>query len=311
MAPENEKGEGTDNENLFDKYWNEEAGIHDEKPDSDAIYNKLKNELFPSASPSTVSINKNRGWLRYVAAAVILLAGGSVWYAQTRSKPSFVEKEIISINTKKGENKLITLPDSSNVQLSENSVLSYSSSLGTESTRQVTLKGDATFTILHNAEKPFILSAGPLTIKDIGTVFKVAMNNRSNNGIDVKVTEGSVSVQNSRGTKNEMILSKGDEAVYNPANDKLIVNKAVTLAIVETASITFENAPLSAVLKKITDTYGVKINIEGNKSTTKTYTGAFENKNIDEVLEQIGFTLGFKHSRKDDIISISFYGDEK
>jgi len=76
-------------------------------------------------------------------------------------------------------------------------------------------------------------------------------------------------------------------------------------------SIEFDNAPIANVLKKLADTYDVKLTIEGGKTTTKTYTGTFENKNIDEILDMIGFTLNFKHSRKDDAILISFYGNEK
>jgi len=310
MAPENEKEEGTDNENLFDKYWNEEVKSYDEKPDSEAVYNKLKDEIFPPVNTSIVSIKKSRRWIGY-ATVMILLAGSAVWFAKTRSNQESVTDKIVSISTEKGETKIISLPDSSKVQLLENSTISYSSLLGSASTRQVTLNGDASFTVVHNSKKPFVLLAGILTIKDIGTVFNVTMNNKATNGLSIKVTEGSVSVQKGRATKNETILTKGDEAVYNKGNYKLEVKKSGMGNAASKKSIEFDNAPIANVLKKLADTYDVKLTIEGGKTTTKTYTGTFENKNIDEILDMIGFTLNFKHSRKDDAILISFYGNEK
>lgn len=310
MAPENEKEEGTDNENLFDKYWNEEAKSYNEKPDSESIYNNLKSEIFPSAKTSIVSINKTRKWIGY-AAAMILLAGGGVWLAKSKLNQNSVTNNIVSISTIKGETKIISLPDSSKVQLLENSTITYSSLLASALTRLVTLNGDALFTVIHNSKKPFILSAGIFTIKDIGTIFKVTMNSKASNELTVKVSEGSISVQKGRSTKNETILVKGDEAVYNKANDMLDVKKLAMENATSKKSIEFVNASIAEVLKKLSDNYDVKLTIDGGKTTIKTYTGTFENKSIDEVLDMIGFTLNFKHSRKDYSISISFNGNEK
>lgn len=303
MAPENEKEEGTDNENLFDKYWNEEPQSNDAKPDSEAIYNKLKSEIFLPSKGAVVAINKSRRWVAY-AAAIILIVGGGVWLAKTRSNQESLTNKMVSISTLKNETKIISLPDSSKVQLLENSTLSYSSLLGSASTRQVTLNGNASFTVVHNNKKPFFLLAGNLTIKDIGTVFSVTMNDKAIKGCSVKVTEGSVSVQNSRITANETILTRGDEAIYNVGNDKIVLIKAAIASVTNRSSIEFDNASIAEVLKKLADTYNVKLTIEGGKTTSKTYTGRFENKSIDEILDMIGFTLDFKHSRKDDAILI-------
>lgn len=294
MSESNKKDKLT-NEERFDLLWNE-TDNYIENPNAGLVYQKLKDELFPLAQPKILSLNKMSKWLGYVA--IFAVVAGAFWFYQHQTRNSLVQ-----IVTARGENKIINLPDGSKIALQENSGISYKKSAN----REIELKGNAQFTVVHNSLKPFMVTAGELLVKDVGTVFKVTMQDgqASLKSIRVSVSEGSVSILNKKTLKNEVTLVHGEEAVYDKRNG--IINKTNTGSKVK--SITFDNATITAVLEKISATYGVKLDVANQNITQKTFTGKFEEKNIDEVLDMIGFTLNFRHIKKDGKILILFNGD--
>ncbi|GAA4199223.1 hypothetical protein GCM10022289_09200 [Pedobacter jeongneungensis] len=296
MSESNKKDKLT-NEERFDQLWNE-TDNYIENPNAGLVYQKLKDELFPSAQPKILRLNKMGKWLGYVA--IFAVVAGAFWFYQHQSHNSLVQ-----IVTARGENRIINLPDGSKIALQENSGISYKKSAN----REIELKGNAQFTVVHNSSKPFIVTAGELLVKDVGTVFKVTMQDdqASLKSIRVSVSEGSVSILNKKTLKTELTLAHGEEAVYDKRNG--MISKKNTGP--EVKSITFDNATITAVLEKVSATYGVKLDVANQNITQKTFTGKFEGENIDEVLDMIGFTLNFRHIKKDGKILILFNGDGK
>jgi transmembrane sensor len=86
-----------------------------------------------------------------------------------------------------GEIRQVPLPDGSLVAINTQSDIQIGMH---PNTREVTLtKGEAWFKVAHDKSRPFVVSAGRIRIRAVGTAFSVR---RHDDGVDVQVTEGTV-----------------------------------------------------------------------------------------------------------------------
>ena len=123
---------------------------------------------------------------RHIAVAATIVMGVMLGLQQYFSSP-----QQATYWTAVGEQKTITLPDNSVVQLNTNSrmQLDYQGEI-----RAVYLhQGEAHFTVAKNPERPFEVYAGTGLVRAIGTAFSVALNDNSDE-INVVVTEGVVEI---------------------------------------------------------------------------------------------------------------------
>jgi transmembrane sensor len=110
------------------------------------------------------------------ACAAALVGGAAFW--ATRSQ---------RLDTRLGEIRRVPLADGSLVAINTRTALDVA--LKTR-TRQITLRrGEAWFQVAKDAERPFVVSAGRVRVRAVGTAFSVR---RGDDGVDVMVTEGVV-----------------------------------------------------------------------------------------------------------------------
>jgi transmembrane sensor len=87
------------------------------------------------------------------------------------------------------------LPDGSKIDLKPGAVVRVNFS---EGARQVALlQGEAHFLVMKDAQRPFVVSAGGVEVRAVGTAFSVQLENRQ---VDVLVTEGRVAVERAPAT---------------------------------------------------------------------------------------------------------------
>lgn len=123
---------------------------------------------------------------RHIAVAATIVMGVMLGLQQYFSSP-----QQATYWTAVGEQKTITLPDNSVVQLNTNSrmQLDYQGEV-----RAIYLhQGEAHFTVAKNPDRPFEVYAGTGLVRAIGTAFSVALNDNSDE-INVVVTEGIVEI---------------------------------------------------------------------------------------------------------------------
>ncbi len=124
-------------------------------------------------------------WQGAALGAVVVLGAGGAYLAQQDTV-----SHALSYATAFGEQKTVTLPDGSEVHMNVSTelVLHYQAHR-----RQLTLlKGEATFAVRTDKNRPFIVDAGQVQVEVTGTVFNVRRHAQGN--VDVAVTEGSVNV---------------------------------------------------------------------------------------------------------------------
>jgi transmembrane sensor len=117
-----------------------------------------------------------------VAASIVLacVAGAFTWFELTHRNVYVTEV---------GEQRVISLPDGSGIELNARSRLRVRY---TESARTIDLiEGQALFRVAKNAQRPFIVRSGETAVRAVGTQFDVY---RKDSGTTVTVLEGQVAV---------------------------------------------------------------------------------------------------------------------
>ncbi|WP_165933507.1 FecR family protein [Arundinibacter roseus] len=217
-------------------------------------------------------------WFK-VAASVAVLMG--VFYFGSRSmnwyplekaaatNPSARVSDASGLPEKFNQSSVVqefTLSDGSKVLLDPNSRLRISEEFG-QTRREVFLDGDASFDIVKNPQKPFLVYTEKLVTKVLGTSFRVTAK-AENQSVYVSVTSGKVTVYKSRANPNpalseEIILTPNQQAVYVKSDDKLIktivenprqLHKPLT-----SANFAYNETPISQVFADLEMSYGVRI----------------------------------------------------
>jgi transmembrane sensor len=139
-----------------------------------------------------------------VAAGVgVLAAGGATWLAWPEPGRRY--------RTAVGEIRRVPLPDGSLAAINTNSQLEVAV---TPTKRQVKLgQGEAWFQVAKDAERPFVVEAGLVRVRAVGTAFSVRV---LDHGVDVAVTEGVVETWAIGGEAQMIRLAAGAKAFVTP-----------------------------------------------------------------------------------------------
>ena len=196
------------------------------------------------------------------AAAVLVVAGASlIWRAALSPQSSRLPPgTTLHFETAIGVLDSLQLPDGSRVLLGPGSALVLDTDFG-QQTRSLTLKGEARFDVVHDTSHPFIVRAGTVSFRDVGTVFAVQSDEIG--GARIVVSEGTVAVQGQPGT-DEVTLNAGDRAVAAPGRAVRIERAAATgddLAWT-TGRLVFRDAPVSQVVAELRRWYGVQLRVD-------------------------------------------------
>jgi transmembrane sensor len=128
------------------------------------------------------------------AACAVLLAGGAAWLRfRDTASPSPLSPQIARASATTTATVLRpeqrTLPDGTTVDLNAGAEIEVNF---TASFRRITLRqGEAHFQVTKDAQRPFIVTAGAIEVRAVGTAFAVELGSSA---VDVLVTEGRVAV---------------------------------------------------------------------------------------------------------------------
>jgi transmembrane sensor len=145
-----------------------------------------------------------------------------------------------------------TLEDGSVVDLNRGAAVEVDF---TATERRVTLvRGEANFTVAKDVARPFIVTAGGVAVRAVGTVFNVRLGGA---GVEVVVAEGRVQVDAPGGAAQDgaQVLAVGQSAVV-PLAKVAATPQIVTLTEAQLAArlawqprlLDFTNAPLSEIV---------------------------------------------------------------
>jgi ferric-dicitrate binding protein FerR (iron transport regulator) len=187
-----------------------------------------------------------------------------------------------------------TLPDQTEIKLSKNSKIVYSSKYGKKA-RKIRLEGKAFFAVGHKGNGTLQINADETFIEDIGTKFTVSAYPDSAK-ICVSLHEGKVHFYT---TSNKgLFLSANEIGVYNKQTKQFSVVKlqkdsttAKEARHVQIKHIQFNGKALRDVMTTIGKEYGIVIRFDQPSIGERKITVNFDGENVDMVLQVIAETL--------------------
>lgn len=194
------------------------------------------------------------------------------------------------LQTPRGGQYKITLPDGSKVWINAASSLKYPVAfVGNE--RKVEISGEAYFEIVKDATKPFKVQLNNMEVEVLGTHFNV---NGYEDEESVKTTllEGKVKVQAASGVK---FLNPGQQAQIKSSGNIAVTSDINLEEIVawKDGNFQFENADIKAVMRQLARWYDVDVTYKGN--INQHFVGSISrNVNLSQVLSMLQQTGAVK-----------------
>ena len=227
------------------------------------------------------------------ASAALLFAIGTLLYTTAyEAEPTFL---VASNNTGNVQN--ISLPDGTIIKLNNRSRLTYPDKFSS-SQREVFLDGEAYFDVAHDKKHPFIVRAGELKIKVLGTKFTVNATSILPK-ITATLLEGSIDVSNEKG---HLLMKPSQQLTYDAESGKMLLanlnNAEREIRWTENVWV-LSNTPLLDICQRLERQFNVKFIIMNDELINKSFTGEFgTNESLESILETMKISTSFDYERK-------------
>lgn len=229
----------------------------------------------------------------------VLLLLGSYFYIDLNVK-------VIEVATSSNQQTKCTLPDGTTILLNSCTKITYPSKFK-DSTRVVTLEGEAYFTVTRDAAKPFIVKTNDLSVKVLGTKFNISAYPTNDRAI-ATLNSGKIQVDVQSGkADNRYILKPNQEIVFNKIDHSVLINTVTDKNIYwKDGSLLFQDASFNDIVNTIERRYGVTIDYIKQDFVNTPYTIKFlNNESLEDVLNILRDVVGgFEYKREKSRITI-------
>ena len=223
-------------------------------------------------TPRRASSNKRRNlYIGITSAAAILVLMLVLWpmmhadnskesiqvFASLESPKEITytkEGERMEVSTPAGTTTIVTLSDGTQVLLSANSRLTYDKDF-TDKKREVTLVGEARFSVAKNANRPFIVRTEQIQTQVLGTVFDVKAYPQT--PPDVTLYEGKVEV--SLNGKSPRKMQPGEQATISKEGKLQLAQASAEQGKWTEGEFAFDDKELKAAMQEIGSWYNISV----------------------------------------------------
>lgn len=217
---------------------------------------------------------------------------GQLVYKVLAVDPKEGDNHYNTIETPKGGQFQILLPDGSKVWLNASSSLKYRPSFAVLKERIVELTGEAYFEVHKDKHKPFIVKNAKQAVEVLGTHFNI---NAYTDEPEVKTTliEGAVRVAV---IKDDIV--SGNYKLLKPGEQSLLTGSEIKVKDVDTeesiawknGQFMFSSESIKEIMRKISRWYNVEVDYRANVSEMK-FTGTISRySNVSQVLQMLEMT---------------------
>jgi ferric-dicitrate binding protein FerR (iron transport regulator) len=256
---------------------------------------RLPHITVPNVSLPYISVRRMA-----IAASILLVAvvGAAIWYQVQNNRLAH------TILAEAGDNSTfeVVLPDGSKVTLRQGSTLSYDRDFDS---RDVSLSGEAFFSVARDEEKPFSITAANGTVRVLGTKF----NLKAEEGVPVElfVEEGRVAFSPTSQKYDAKIFSTGQAGILNTAKDAEVERTAASgqnITSWVTGRLVFDHTPLDHVITDIARHFSVAMTADSSLYACE-LKADFTHATLDNVLETLSFSLNLQIEKSGDTYVIS------
>lgn len=217
--------------------------------------------------PSAEELSKNKDWLSFPLAPVGALAASLAIVGVLASNlmfnaPTTESVPEVAFSTDRGEMRPVILDDGSTVTLGGASQITVALS---ETERHVTLvSGDTFMDVAPDRSRAFVVHAGDITVRAIGTAFSV---NKHADGVSVAVSEGVVEVSSGLSQESGARLTAGEQLRLNETggNDGVAPINMDNIAPWRRGQLILDNETLDYAVDAINRYYGGSVLLEDSR----------------------------------------------
>ncbi|WEK20008.1 MAG: DUF4974 domain-containing protein [Candidatus Pedobacter colombiensis] len=287
-----------------------------------------RNLSFDNASGNDLSVVKPKRTKLYkyiggVAAAVAILI--SFYFIRNQSSiprlPIDTEQQaMLVVNSGGAARKTVVLEDGTIITLARESSIKVLKRFNTDK-RELWLNGEAFFDVKHDASRPFTVHTPFDEVRVLGTTFNVKAYPGSP-AMETSLIKGSVQVNSKQYAGYSVILKPNQKLISTKVTDLVADNNPKSHFVVSSLKnrrpdqppvelkwvktrLDIDNQPLSVIVSKLQNWYGIEILITDDKVKDYRYSGIFENETLMKTLEALQLSYPFTFKMEQDKIIIS------
>lgn len=268
---------------LWQKEENARQPAHDEL---DRVFSRVQQKISKYETGYTPAANRTGNRSMYImAAASLLLCIAFGWWYFTHEPPT---QSVPASLAEATQVRVIALPDGTVVTLNEDSYLDYPA-VFSDSTREVTLTGEAYFDVKHDPGKPFMVHTGAFVTRVLGTAFNIRAYTKDSL-LAVTVERGKVQVQRQDNKKALGILLAGDQVVIDKQSATPRLAKADVKKVIQWKDndLLFDNIRYEDAALIIGRHFNVALKFSNEAMRNCRFTADLTGKSIEEILDILG-----------------------
>lgn len=219
----------------------------------------------------------------FVASGILL----GLWVASPANRPVAMESAVY--RTDRGKHELVSLPDGSQVRIGARSSVAVNY---TDEGRYLVLEGgEAFFEVAHDANRPFIVQAGSVSVRAVGTGFNVR---RAAERVMITVSQGTVDVVPQYRTRQSDLerkvrVSAGERITFSSVdpNPAVVSSDPESALAWQQGRLEFVDEPLRIVVATINRYSRRELILTDPRLGEMTFTGTVHEGRVDEWLEAL------------------------
>ncbi len=221
------------------------------------------------------------------------------------SKDNPATEELVNkVVTAIGGEYALILSDGTRVWINADSELEYPVEF-IKKERIVKLSGEAYFEVAPNPERPFIVEAGGIQTRVLGTSFNIQAY-RNEKSVHTTLLTGSIRVAVEHGGES-VLLEPGREAIWEKGSGAIRVEAVDTEKAIawRYGNFIFEEEDIEVVMRMLSRWYGVEFVFDGGRKKRHTFSGRMsKDQSLDSLLEALKLAGGPEFRREGNIIHV-------
>lgn len=293
--------ESNENKQLFSllvDLWEADQLVRREKDfDPDQAWARLESEMNEKGShPGRFARLKQLSRIAAVFVLTLLIGGTGHYFIQKLTRTSFTSSGIVEYTAPYGSKTSLKLADGSFVWLNAGTTLKYDQGFGSNN-RDIALSGEAYFEVAKNRQLPFMVKAGEVSVKALGTKFNVKAY-PDEKTIETILLEGAVKVQShTPGEKRSMMLKPHQKAIfYDDCDDFAIsgINNTDEVSWVTDKWI-IKNTRLENLAKLLERRYNIDFKFDDERIKDYEFGCTIKDETIEQILTAITYSAPIKY----------------
>jgi ferric-dicitrate binding protein FerR (iron transport regulator) len=280
--------------------WNswQETDNLEENEKFTAIFDKIQEKIDNNTKGNSRVANKFitlpsiTRWITRAAAVLLIPVLSVLFYTLSENRnltDQYSKRAVDSLEViaPMGSRTIVQLSDGSVVHLNYGSKIKYPQFFSGDA-RKVILTGEGFFNVAHNPEKPFIVKAGNLNIKAVGTTFNV-LAYLDDEVIETTLIDGKVILEQTNSTeKNKTIgtMIPGQHVEYNTQSGDISSTEGKVEKYISwtNGKLIFDDTPILKVTERLSRMFNVDFEIK-EELKGYIYTVTLEDESIAQILD--------------------------